>query len=140
MSRIIRFSHKNFSKNILLLAIMLVVANVFLVFSLKEYKELVYFFSVLICSSAILMLLYKIRLHPYLILIDENNINIEYLNKSFFRQKSFSGNIEDIDIEKIKDRIILSKQNQTIAVIINTSVSKEDEEFLFSVYKKVEVI
>ena len=137
MSRIIRFSRKKMFRNVNLIGLSIIILGIVLSFIFRDFPEIVFFSFAVIFSIFVLLLSYKIRYFPNIIVLDEDKILIEYMSKSFFKQKSFSGNIEDIDIEKIKNKIILSKQNQTIAVIINTSVSKEDEEFLFSVYKKV---
>jgi len=136
MNKVIRFSQKKFSRNVLSIVISSLILYFILAYLLQEFKELAYFLSALVCFISILVLFYKIRYYPHTLVILDDSINIEYLNKSFFRQKPFSGNIVDIDIEKEKNRIILSKQNQTIAVISRGSVSKEDGEFLFSVLKK----
>lgn len=136
MSKIIKVSRKKFSQNILTVTIIPAIICIVLIFLLQEYKEFVYFLSVLICAIAILILFYRIRFYPYIISISDKNISIEYLNKSFFKQKSFNGNVEDITIRKEGKNIFLSKQNQMLALINADSIEKEDEKFLFSIFQQ----
>lgn len=137
MNKIIQFSQKTFSRRLLLIIVISAVICILLAFLLKEYKELVYFLSVLICGTAILILFHSTRFYPHILSILDSNMNIEYLNKSFFRQKPFSGNVEDISIEKKGKELILYQRNEkrVIAIINENSISKEDEDELIRLIK-----
>jgi len=134
MNRIIKFSQKEFSRKVLLIVIIPLILCFILVFFLREYKELIYFLSVLSCFITILILFYKIRYYPYIIVISNDSINIEYLNKSFFRIKTFKGNVSQLNIVVNPKQIFLFNQKLLIAKINENSINKEDKEFLIDLF------
>lgn len=136
MNRIIKFSQKEFSRKVLLIVIIPFILCFILVFFLREYKELIYFLSVLSCFITILILFYKIRYYPYIIVISNDSINIEYLNKSFFRIKTFKGNVSQLNIVVNPKQIFLFNQKLLIAKINENSINKEDKEFLIDCFEK----
>ncbi|MGI6292742.1 MAG: hypothetical protein ACOXZH_10110 [Bacteroidales bacterium] len=136
MNRIIKFSQKEFSRKVLLIVIIPLILCFILVFFLREYKELIYFLSVLSCFITILILFYKIRYYPYIIVISNDSINIEYLNKSFFRIKTFKGNVSQLNIVVNPKQIFLFNQKLLIAKINENSINKEDKEFLIDCFEK----
>jgi hypothetical protein len=136
MNRIIKFSQKGFSIKVLLIVVIPLILCFILVFFLREYKELIYFLSVLSCFITILILFYKIRYYPYIIVISNDSINIEYLNKSFFRIKTFKGNVTQLNIVVNSKQIFLFKQKLLITKINKNSINKEDKEFLIDCFEK----
>ena len=135
MDKVIKFSQKQFTKNILFIIVVSLITFFIFIFYLWRYKELAYFISSAICFVSILILFNKIKYYPYIIIISNESINVEYLNKSFFKQNPFNGNIEDLSIEKNKNKIILYKQEKIVSEILQNSINKEDENLLFSVLK-----
>ena len=135
MDKVIKFSQKQFTKNILFIIVVSLITFFIFIFYLWRYKELAYFISSAICFVSILILFNKIKYYPYIIIISNESINVEYLNKSFFKQNPFNGNIEDLSIEKNKNKIILYKQEKIVSEILQNTINKEDENLLFSVLK-----
>lgn len=136
MNKIIRIKKKKLSNKVNIIGGIFIVFMIFAVFFLREFSEITYFISALAFFIFIIIVSYKIRYYLDLIVISDNKISIEYLSKSFFRQKPFTCNIQDIDIRKEKKKIILSIKNKIVAVIINDSINKEDREILTTCFEK----
>ncbi len=93
--------------------------------------SLVFFFSMLIVFCGVLLVFYLNRYDVEIIKITDKNIDIEYFNKSFFKQKRLLISRNDIDIEEKDNGILLLKDLATIGVIREKSLIAEDwDEFI----------
>ena len=135
MNKIIRFSKNKLSIQFNIIITTLIITSAILFIFMKSNRELIFsLYSIFLLIFAII-LSYKIRYYPLIFVFSDDFISIEYLSKSLFKQKSFNGNINDISIERVKDKIILYNQKDIISEIEKSSISKEDEEFIFSTFK-----
>jgi hypothetical protein len=136
MNKTFKFSQKIFSRNVILITSLTALFCITLIFLFKSYKEFVYFLSMTGFLIAVLILFYRIRYNPYIIILSDENIDIEYLNKSFFRRKSFKSKIKELHYKKEKNVIILyNSQNQIITKINNDTIEEKDKEDFVSFLK-----
>ena len=128
MNKTFKLSQRKFSKNVIVITSLTAFFCISLILLFKPYKEFVYCFSMLGFLTAILFLFYRVRYNPLFIIVSDDNISIDYLNKSFFRRKPFKSNNKDLHLEVKKNTMILYKQEQIIAKIDKNAFEEKDKE------------
>lgn len=132
---VISVSKKRISNKINIVGLLILILGVTLSFFFRNHKEMVYFLFSVSFLTFVILISYKIRYFPSILIIENNELQIEYMSKGFFKMPPFKGSVDNLTIStnKRKDLIIKDK-GSVIAIINDNSIEKRDKDLLLDVF------
>ena len=128
---VIEFSRKSLSKKITVSIIAITLVGAIFMIMFRDLRELIYFLLSLLTLISILFYSYKIRNYPNTIVLEQDSIHIDYLNKGFFKMKNYSGKIHELTIiTNGKNDLIIKKDEFVVALIKRSSIKRKDRKAL----------
>lgn len=132
---VISVSKKRISNKINIVGLLILILGVTLSFFFRNHKEMVYFLFSVSFLTFVILISYKIRYFPSILIIENNDLQIEYMSKGFFKMPPFKGSVDNLTIStnKRKDLIIKDK-GSVIAIINDNTIEKRDKDLLLDVF------
>lgn len=134
MNKIIRVSNKKNLTHANVIGFACVISMIIISFFLRNYPEVTFLLSGLTLFIYSIFLAYHVRYYPQTLILSGDSISIDYLSKSFFRQKPFMDKCHNISLKEIDGKITLYQKGKIIAIINDGSISKNDEEELRKIF------
>ena len=108
------------------LIIISLVVSVLLFLGLNIDLSYRYFLSMLFVFTGLLVVFYQNRYELEKLKIQDENIELSFFNKVFFKRKPIQCKKQGIEVQIQEDIITLYKAKQIIAKVRNSSVNKDD--------------
>lgn len=131
---VISVSKKRISEKINIVGLFIMILGITLSIIFSDHKEMVYFLFFVSFLIYVIIISYKIRCFPSILIVENNELQIEYMSKSFFKMPPFKGSVENLTISTNKRNDLIIMNNESIvAIIIDNSIEKRDKDLLISI-------
>lgn len=131
---VISISKKGISKKINIIGLIILISGVILSIVFRSLQEMVYFLFAVVFLSLVMIISYKIRFFPSVLIVDNDELQIEYMSKGFFKRPPFKGSVNNLSIStNSRNDLVLKDKESVIAIIDSNSIKKSDKDMLLNI-------